>query len=88
MNLGFVALVLRVSAPVLSTRQAIEALASKLGAVALLLGAFHLANVLVLSRVRRRRTAPARPHIPHGAAAPQAGQWTAPPYGGPTAPYA
>ena len=46
-NLGFVSLMLRVSQPVASAQQAIEALASKLGAVALLLGVFHLANVLV-----------------------------------------
>lgn len=66
-NLGFVSLMLRVGQPVTTAQQGIEALASKLGAVALLLGAFHLANVLVLSRVRRHRTVPA---LPQGAAEP------------------
>ena len=64
-NLGFVSLMLRVSEPVTSTQQAIEALAGKLGAVTLLLGAFHLANVLVLSRVRRHRPVPAQPRSAH-----------------------
>ena len=63
-NLGFVSLMLRVSQPVTSAQQAIEALASKLGAVALLLGVFHLGNVLVLSRVRRHRPVPAQPRAP------------------------
>ncbi|MBO3089181.1 hypothetical protein [Cellulomonas dongxiuzhuiae] len=85
-NLGFVALNLRVSEPVLSTQQAIEALASKLGAVALLLGVFHLVNVFVLSRVRRRRTAPAQPQGPYAVAGQHQQPWTGPSYGGPTPP--
>ncbi|MGY4644309.1 hypothetical protein [Cellulomonas sp. URHB0016] len=60
-NLGFVALMLRVGQPVDSAQQAIEALASKLGAVALLLGVFHIANVIVLSQVRRHRFPAAQP---------------------------
>lgn len=85
-NLGFVALNLRVDQPVLSTQQAIESLASQLGAVALLLGLFHLVNVVVLSRVRRRRSAPAPAHAPQPAA-PYDGPWIQPPaYRGPTAP--
>jgi hypothetical protein len=69
-NLGFVALMLRVAAPVTSAQEAIENLASKLGAVALLLGVFHLANVLVLSRVRRHRLAPAQPRFSAGPTGP------------------
>ena len=64
-NLGFVSLMLRVSQPVTSAQEAIESLASKLGAVALLLGVFHLVNVLVLSQVRRHRHVPARPQGAH-----------------------
>ena len=87
-NLGFVSLMLRVSQPVDSAQQAIEALASKLGAVALLLGVFHLANVLVLSRVRRHRFAPARPQAVYGPSGEQ-GQPSGPPvYGNPYAPRA
>lgn len=87
-NLGFVSLMLRVAEPVVSTQGAIEALASKLGAVTLLIGAFHLVNVFFLSRVRRRGTTPAQPRGPHGGPVPQAGPWSAPAYGGPAAPHA
>lgn len=84
-NLGFVALMLRVSQPVTSTQEAIESLATKLGAVALLLGVFHLANVLVLSRIRRHRHAPAVQQVTPG----QGGLPSGPPaYGNPFAPHA
>ncbi|GEK23052.1 hypothetical protein [Cellulomonas xylanilytica] len=86
-NLGFVSLMLRVSQPVTSSQEAIETLAAKLGAVALLLGAFHLANVLVLSRVRRHRPEPAQPqraHMPGQGDRPS----TPPVYGNPYAPRA
>lgn len=67
-NLGFVSLMLRTSQPVTSAQQVIEALASKLGAVTLLLGALHLGNVLVLSRVRRHRfvAQPQSSYVPSG----------------------
>ncbi|ROS24023.1 hypothetical protein [Cellulomonas sp. PhB150] len=65
-NLGFVSLMLRIGQPVTSAQQGIEALASKLGAVALLLGVFHLSNVLVLSRVRRHRVVAAQPQVAAG----------------------
>jgi hypothetical protein len=83
-NLGFVSLMLRVGEPVTSAQHAIEALASKLGAVTLLLGALHLGNVLVLSRVRRHRFAPAQPQ---GAYVPS-GQHDLPVYGNPHLPHA
>jgi len=87
-NLGFVSLMLRVSQPVDSAQQAIEALASKLGAVALLLGVFHLANVLVLSRVRRHRHVPAQPQGAHDRSA-QGERPSGPPaYGNPFVPRA
>ena len=65
-NLGFVALNLQVSGPIWSAQHAIEALAPKLGGVALLLGIVHVANVVVLTQVRRNRTAPPRPYGPYG----------------------
>ncbi|WP_028045792.1 hypothetical protein [Cellulomonas sp. URHE0023] len=86
-NLGFVSLMLRVSEPITSAQQAIEALASKLGAVTLLLGVLHLANVLALSQVRRHRVAPAQPQAAYPV--PGQGRPPAPPaYGSPYAPRA
>jgi len=82
-NLGFVALNLQVSSPIWSTQDAFEALAPKLGGVALLLGIFHLANVVVLSQVRRHRLAPPRQPVPYG---PYAGHPAPPAYRGPVAP--
>ena len=88
MNLGFVSLMLRVSQPVSSTQDAIEALAPKLGGVALLLGVFHLVNVLVLSRVRRHRFAPAQPQNPYDPSWQQGRPSGPPAYGAPFAPQA
>ncbi|ADG76450.1 conserved hypothetical protein [Cellulomonas flavigena DSM 20109] len=85
-NLGFVALNLQVSASVRSTQHAIEALAPKLGGVALLLGIVHFANVVVLTQVRRNRTAPVRPPAPYGVPGPHAGHWGPPAPTGPHAP--
>lgn len=88
-NLGIVALNLQVNGSILSMQHAIEALAPKLGGVAFVLGLFHLANVIVLSQVRRHRTTPPRPPappVPYGAHGPYAGQWAAPAPGGPAAP--
>ena len=79
---------LRVSQPVTSAQEAIEALASKLGAVALLLGVFHLGNVLVLSRVRRHRHVPAQSQGAHDTSG-QGDRPSGPPaYGNPFAPHA
>ncbi len=62
-DLGFVTLFMRIGGTVLSARACFEALSVKLGTVLLLLGAFHLLNVYLLARVRRRAlrttTAPA-----------------------------
>lgn len=84
-NLGFVALNLQVSATVRSTQEAIEALAPKLGGVALLLGVVHVVNVVVLTQVRRQRTAP-RPT--YSAPGHPAGPWAPPAPGAPAAPRA
>lgn len=53
-NLGFVALFLRVADPVVDTRRMIEALSVKLGVVLLVLGVLHLLNVYVFNSFRRR----------------------------------
>ncbi|PJE96457.1 hypothetical protein CUT44_18335 [Streptomyces carminius] len=53
-NPGFVALYPRVGDPVDTTGGVFEALSKQLGVVLLVLGAMHLANVWVLSGIRRR----------------------------------
>ncbi|MER5770589.1 hypothetical protein [Streptomyces sp. NPDC001985] len=53
-NLGFVALYLRVSKTVEDTRGLFDALSVKLGVVLLVLGVMHLCNVYVLNKIRRR----------------------------------
>ena len=55
-NIGFVALALKTSDPVLSTRYAIEMVSDKLGYVLLILGAMHFFNLYVFARIRRRGT--------------------------------
>jgi hypothetical protein len=52
-NLGFVALALRIATPVPDARTSIEALASKIGTVLLVLGTMHFFNLYVFSRLRR-----------------------------------
>lgn len=52
-NLGFVALALRITSPVIDARGSIEALASKMGTVLLVLGTMHFFNLYVFSRLRR-----------------------------------
>ena len=64
LNLGYVAFALRTSGGVADARGAIEVLSTKVGGVLLVLGVLHLGNVLVLSRVRRRRLAERNPHPP------------------------
>ncbi len=53
-NLGYVCLALKVGETVVSTTQAMEALSVKVGAVVLVLGVLHLANLYVLNKLRRR----------------------------------
>jgi hypothetical protein len=53
-NLGFVALYLRVADPIGHARGMFEALSVKLGVVLLVLGLMHLTNVYVLNKIRRR----------------------------------
>jgi hypothetical protein len=53
-NLGFVALYLKVADEVENMRGVFEALSVKVGTVLLVLGILHLGNVYVLNRIRRR----------------------------------
>lgn len=65
LNLGYVAVALKITAPIDSPSAAMENLAWKVGFVLLVLGAIHFFNLYVLSRFRRRRlleTAP--PPVP------------------------
>ncbi|MFN0281654.1 MAG: hypothetical protein ACKVZ6_06745 [Kineosporiaceae bacterium] len=77
LNLGYVSFALRTSDGVPDARAAIETLSAKVGGVLLVLGALHLGNVVVLSRVRRRRVLERRPQPPVPPTS-----WT-PPAGGP-----
>lgn len=51
-NLGYVSLALKIGTPVDDARQSIEALASKVGLVLLVLGGMHFFNLLLFSRIR------------------------------------
>lgn len=53
-NLGYVALALKMADTLATTRAAIEALSGKVGTVSLVLGCMHLFNVYVFHRIRRR----------------------------------
>jgi len=53
-NLGFVALYLKVGETIENARGSFEALSVKIGTVLLVLGVLHLLNVYVLTRIRRR----------------------------------
>jgi hypothetical protein len=55
LNLGYVAVALKISASIDTASAAMENLAWKLGLVLLVLGAIHFSNLYVLSRFRRRR---------------------------------
>ncbi|MCU0494987.1 MAG: hypothetical protein MUD01_25650 [Chloroflexaceae bacterium] len=63
-NFGFVALWLRIDEVILGPQMAIEALASKIGFVLLVLGGIHFINLYVFSRMRQRATTPATPAAP------------------------
>jgi hypothetical protein len=52
-NLGYVSLALKIGGDVTTLQGAFEVLSRKVGLVLLVLGAMHLFNLLVFSRVRR-----------------------------------
>ena len=55
LNLGYVAVALKITQPLADGSTAMEALARKLGLVLLVLGGVHFFNLFVLSRFRRHR---------------------------------
>jgi hypothetical protein len=70
-NLGYIALALKLGYDVATARESIEALSRKVGFVLLVLGGMHFLNLYVFSRIRRRsllRTAPP-PVVPDGCTA-------------------
>ncbi len=54
-NIGFVALYLKVTYQVLNAQDIFEALASKIGIVLLVLGAMHFLNIFLFTRTQKRR---------------------------------
>ncbi|MBK1832697.1 hypothetical protein [Roseibacillus ishigakijimensis] len=54
-NIGFVALYLKLNQAVLNARDVFEALAGKLGIVLLVLGAMHFFNIFLFTRTRKKR---------------------------------
>ncbi len=51
-NLGYVSLALKISSPVATVQDSIEALAAKMGFVLLVLGAMHFFNLFLFSKIR------------------------------------
>ena len=60
-NMGFVSFALRYRGSLGSTREAIEMLSAKMGAVLLVLGFLHFGNLCVFSKLRRTTTDRPRP---------------------------
>lgn len=54
LSFGYVALTLRLGEAATTVRASVETLSIKVGGVLLVLGLVHFANLLVLSRIRRR----------------------------------
>lgn len=77
LNLGYVLLALRIGETVVTTQAAVEALSVKLGAVSLVLGGIHLANLYVLNKLRRR--AVQQTHVPIRPPVQPDAVWGAPP---------
>ena len=85
-SLGFVALTMQTSSDHVSARQAIQLLATKLGAVLLVLGALYLLGIATLTRLRRRLKAQVQPSAVAAARAGPAPPASAP--AGPASPQA
>lgn len=62
-NLGYVALNLRVDGEYYTARSGVEVLAGKLGTVLLGVGMMHFFNLYVFSRIRARHVAPPIPPV-------------------------
>jgi hypothetical protein len=55
-NVGYIALALKTTDPLLNFRQVIELESVKIGVVLLILGAMHFFNILVFAKMRSRNT--------------------------------
>ena len=82
LNLGYVAVALKINSRIDSPNAAMENLAWKLGLVLLVLGGIHFFNLYVLSRFRRRKLLESAPppvpptrHMPPPPPPPE-GKWT------------
>ncbi|WP_254910050.1 hypothetical protein [Micromonospora sp. NBS 11-29] len=76
LNLGYVTVAMKESAPIVGASQALEQLSLKVGLVLLVLGALHFFNVFALGRYRRgrlRQQATHPPLPPAGMLPPQGG---------------
>lgn len=62
-NLGYVALQLKIAGDIYTARAGIEAVASKVGMVLLGVGAMHFFNLFVFTRIRARYGAPNVPPV-------------------------
>ena len=80
LNLGYVAIAMRVDSAVSTTSEAFEQLSWKVGLVLLVLGALHLFNVYALNRYRRTRGRQQAPHppLPPAGHTPVAPGWSQP----------
>jgi hypothetical protein len=63
-NVGYIALALKTTDPLMNFRQVIELESVKIGVVLLILGAMHFFNILVFAKMRRRSVAEFRPAPP------------------------
>lgn len=64
-NIGFVTLALKYGVTAGTAQEALESLSTKIGLVLLVLGAMHLMNVSIFTRMRRRTvTNPVPPALP------------------------
>lgn len=79
LNLGYVAVAMRVGSRVATTEAALETLSLRIGFVLLVLGALHLFNVYALNRYRRSRLRALEPAPP----VPPAARIPLPPHSGP-----
>ena len=80
-NLGYVSLQMKIGDEILNPRQSMEALATKVGLVLLVLGAMHFMNLYIFSKVRsasigaqRVPYPPTHPYPPSHVETPYAGR--------------
>jgi len=86
-NLGYISLQLKLDTPPGSVAEIIEALASKIGLVLIVLGLMHFGNLFVFTRLRQRSRRPRQPRrAPAMPPVPPAPPVSAASYGGPAMP--